>query len=33
MLFLTAAIIGVFTAQDLILFYVAYEAMMIRSTC
>ena len=29
MLFLTAAIIGVFTAQDLILFYVAYEAMMI----
>jgi len=29
MLFLTAAIVGVFTAQDLILFYVAYEAMMI----
>jgi len=29
MLFLSAAIIGVFTAQDLILFYVSYEAMMI----
>jgi NADH-quinone oxidoreductase subunit M len=29
MLFLMAAIVGVFTAQDLILFYVAYEAMMI----
>ena len=29
MLFLTAAIVCVFTAQDLILFYVAYEAMMI----
>jgi NADH-quinone oxidoreductase subunit M len=29
MLFLLAAIVGVFTAQDLILFYVAYEAMMI----
>jgi len=29
MLFLSAAIIGVFTAQDLILFYAAYEAMMI----
>ena len=29
MLFLTAAIVGVFTAQDLILFYVAFEAMMI----
>ncbi|MHB8060800.1 MAG: proton-conducting transporter transmembrane domain-containing protein, partial [Gaiellaceae bacterium] len=29
MLFLTAAIVGVFTAQDLIVFYVAYEAMMI----
>src|SRR5665647_3195505 len=27
MLFLLAAIVGVFTAQDLILFYVAYEAM------
>ena len=29
MLFLGAAVVGVFTAQDLILFYVAYEAMMI----
>jgi NADH-quinone oxidoreductase subunit M len=29
MLFLTGAIVAVFTAQDLILFYVAYEAMMI----
>ncbi len=29
MLFLTGAVVCVFTAQDLILFYVAYEAMMI----
>jgi NADH-quinone oxidoreductase subunit M len=29
MLFLSGAIVAVFTAQDLILFYVAYEAMMI----
>jgi len=29
MLFLMAAIVGVFTAQDLIIFYVAFEAMMI----
>ena len=29
MLFLTGAIVCVFTAQDLILFYVAFEAMMI----
>ncbi|CAN5316707.1 NADH-quinone oxidoreductase subunit M [soil metagenome] len=29
MLFLTGAIVGVFTAQDLLLFYAAFEAMMI----
>jgi NADH-quinone oxidoreductase subunit M len=29
MLFLTAAIVGVFTAQDLLLFYVFWEAMLI----
>src|SRR5262249_20704329 len=29
MLFLTSAIVGVFTAQDLLLFYVFWEAMLI----
>ena len=29
MLFLTGAIVGVFTAQDLLLFYVFWEAMLI----
>jgi NADH-quinone oxidoreductase subunit M len=29
MLFLTAAVVGVFAAQDLLLFYVFFEAMMI----
>jgi NADH-quinone oxidoreductase subunit M len=29
MLFLTGAVVGVFTAQDLLLFYVFFEAMMI----
>jgi NADH-quinone oxidoreductase subunit M len=29
MLFLTGAIVGVFTAQDMLLFYAAFEAMMI----
>src|SRR5205823_4467965 len=29
MLFLTAAVVGVFLAQDLLLFYVAWEAMLI----
>ena len=29
MLFLTGAVVGVFTAQDLLLFYVMFEAMLI----
>ena len=29
MLFLTGAIVGVFTAQDLLLFYAFFEAMLI----
>ena len=29
MLFLTGAVIGVFTAQDLLLFYAFFEAMLI----
>ena len=29
MLFLTGAIVGVFAAQDLLLFYVFFEAMLI----
>ena len=29
MLFLTAAIVGVFTAQDLLVFYIFWEAMLI----
>jgi len=32
MLLLNGAIVGVFTSQDLLLFYAFFEAMLIRST-
>ena len=32
LLFLTGSVVGVFFAQDLLLFYAFFEAMLIRST-